>query len=240
MSLGTSRTTLPVYFNDGTRAVYLSTAGWSPVIENPMNVRSRRTRDALLGAARALLEEGGFAALTMGAVAERAGVTRRGVYLHFPSRTELVAGLFDHLAAAEGLDESLERVWAAPDAVAALTEWARHVARYHPRLLAVDRAVEHVRRSDDDAARHRARVAAAKLANCRRLADRLAAEGRLAAPWSPDTAADVIYALTTSDVVEGLLVDRGWPQQQLARGLAQVLRRTFANGHHDHDQGERP
>jgi AcrR family transcriptional regulator len=210
------------------------------VIENPTNVRSRRTRDALLAAARALLEEGGFAALTMGAVAERAGVTRRAVYLHFPSRSELVAGLFDHLAAAEGLRESLDRVWAAPDAVAALTEWAAHVARYHPRLLAVDRAVEHVRRADDDAARHRATVAAAKLANCRRLADRLAAEGRLVAPWSPETAADMIYALTTSDVVEGLLADRGWSPEQLARGLARVLRRTFANRDHEKDEGESP
>ena len=169
-----------------------------------------------------------------------AGVTRRAVYLHFPSRIELVGGLFDHLAAAEGLHESLERVWAAPDAVAALTEWAAHVARYHPRLLVVDRAVEHVRRADDDAARHRATVAAAKLTNCRRLADRLAAKGRLVALWSPETAADVIYALTTSDVVEGLLADRGWSPEQLARGLARVLRRTFANGDHEKDEGESP
>jgi AcrR family transcriptional regulator len=198
------------------------------VIDNPANARSRRTREALLSAARGLLEEGGFPALTMGAVADRAGVTRRAVYLHYPSRSELVGGLFDRLAATEGLHESLLQVWSAPHGVAALTEWAAHVARYHPRLLAVDRAVEHVRRSDPDAERHRARVAAAKLANCRRLADRLAEEGRLAQPWTPAAAADLIYALTTSDVVEALLVDRGWSREQLACGLAELLRRTLA------------
>jgi AcrR family transcriptional regulator len=200
------------------------------VIENPTNARSRRTREALLDAARSLLEEGGFSSLRMGAVAERAGVTRRAVYLHFPSRTDLVAALFDHLADSEGLDESLNAVWAAPDAVSALTHWAAHIARYHPRLLAVDRAVEHVRRSDEDAARHRARVAEAKLANCRRLADRLATEGLLAAPWTATTTADMLYALTTSDVVEGLLVDRGWSPDELACRLARLFRTTFAVG----------
>lgn len=198
----------------------------SPV-ETPTNARSRRTRAALLAAARALLEEGGFEALTMSAVADRAGVTRRAVYLHFGSRAELVAGLFDHVAGAEGLDASLQRVWDAPDAVAALEGWARHVARYHPRVLAVDRAVERVRHVDEDAARHRTRVVRAKLGNCRRLARRLEAEGVLAEPWTVETAADMLFALTSSDVVEGLTVDRRWSHERLARHLAALLRATF-------------
>jgi len=114
----------------------------------------------------------------MAAVADRAGVTRRAVYLHYASRAELVDALFGYMAKAEGLEESLARVWSAPDAVSALKEWAAHLARYHVRLLAVDRAVERVHRVDEDAAAHRRRVSAAKLASCRRLSDRLAAEGR--------------------------------------------------------------
>src|SRR4051812_19182540 len=93
-------------------------------IAEPTNARSRRTRTALLAAAHAILEEQGFEALTMTAVADRAGVTRRAVYMHFPRRAELVGAIFDHVAEAEGLAESLERVWAAPDAVSALDEWA--------------------------------------------------------------------------------------------------------------------
>src|SRR4051812_13566187 len=160
----------------------------------PVNARSRRTRETLLSAARAILEEDGFEALTMGGVAERAGVTRRAVYLHFASRAELVGGLFDHVAREEGLADSLERVWEAADAAAALDEWARHLARYHTRLLAVDRAVERVRRADADAARHRERVVRAKLVNCRRLAQRLSDEAQLAAPWTVENAADMLFA----------------------------------------------
>jgi AcrR family transcriptional regulator len=199
----------------------------SSTISEPTNARSRRTRAALLAAAQAILEEQGFEALTMSAVAERAGVTRRAVYLHFPTRTELVGALFDHVAAVEGLAESLRGVWDARDAVSALDQWAEHVARYHPRLLAVDRAVQRVWRHDPDAAAHRNRVVAEKLANCRRLARRLEDEGRLAGPWTVESATDMLFALVSSDMIEALIVDRRWSRRRLAEHLALLLRSSF-------------
>jgi AcrR family transcriptional regulator len=197
-------------------------------ITEPANARSRRTRAALLASARTILEERGFEALTMTAVADHAGVTRRAAYLHFASRAALVSALFDHIAEAERLPDSLARVWAAPDSVSALREWAAHLARYHPRLLAVDRAIERVRRTDPDAAAHRDRVAAAQLAGCRRLAAWLHREDRLAAPWTVPSAADMLYALISSDMIEALTVDRGWSTRRLARHLAVLFEATFA------------
>jgi AcrR family transcriptional regulator len=193
------------------------------------NARSRRTHAALLSAAHAILKEEGFEALTMTAVAGRAGVTRRAAYMHFPTRGALVGEMFDHVAGVEGLAESLERVWAAPDALAALDEWAAHLARYHPRLLAVDRALQRVWRTDPDAAGHRKRVVAEKLANTRRLARRLADEGRLADRWTTASAADMLFALIASDVIEALIVDRRWSRQRLADHLAALFRGAFAN-----------
>lgn len=196
-------------------------------IERPSNVRSRRTRAALLAATRAILEDEGFEALTMGAVAERAGVSRGAAYLHFASRADLVSALFRHIAETEGLARSTERVWQAPSAVEALDEWARHLARYHPRLIAVTRAVERVRRADPDATAHRRRVVRAQLANCRRLAAWLHDEGRLAPPWTVETATDMLWSLISTDMIDGLLADRGWSQRRLAERLGLLLRATF-------------
>ncbi|HEX6447138.1 MAG TPA: helix-turn-helix domain-containing protein [Streptosporangiales bacterium] len=200
------------------------------IIGEPENARSRRTREALLGAARAILEEEGFDALTMGRVAERAGVTRRSVYLHFASPTELVDALFDYVAEAENLDGSMARVWAAPDAVAALRAWATHLAEYHVRVLAVDRAVDRVRRVDEAAAAHHRRVLSAKRGNCRRLVTWLHDEGRLAAPWTVQSATDMMYVLASSDVVEGLIVDRRWSQRRFAEHMGVLLESTFVAG----------
>jgi AcrR family transcriptional regulator len=197
------------------------------VISQPANARSRRTRGRLLAAARDILEGEGFERLTMTAVAERAGVTRRSVYLHFPSRADLVNGLFAYLAEQEGLDGSLAPVWDAPDSVAALDQWARHLARYHPKLLAVSQAVERVRSSDADAAGHHQRVVDAQLTNCRRLAEWLQREERLASPWSVATATDMLFALISTDMIGRLVVDRHWSTKRLGDRLSLLLRSTF-------------
>jgi AcrR family transcriptional regulator len=199
----------------------------TPAIAQPTNARSRRTRAALLDAARDILEREGFEALTMGSVAEGAGVTRRAVYMHFSSRADLVAELFDHVADAEGLRASLEVVWESPDGISALDAWADHLATYHPRLLAVDRALQRVWRVDPDAAAHGERVVAEQLANCRRLARWLAGDGVLAQPWTVSSAADMLFALVSSEVIEALVVERAWSSRRLARHLSVLFRSTF-------------
>lgn len=194
------------------------------------NARSRRTRDALLRSGRDLVEAEGLDGLTMAAVAQRAGVTRRAAYLHFASRGDLVAALFDHVARVEGLEQSLEPVWQAADAQAALDAWAGHLARYHPRLVAVDRAVTQAAPRDPDVAAHQRRVSAAQRATCTRLAQGLADEGRLAAPWTVETATDMLFALISTDMVARLVEDCGWTEGQLADGLAALFRSTFVAG----------
>jgi len=199
-------------------------------IADPANARSRRTRTALLDAALAVIEADGFAALTMARVAGQAGVTRRAAYLHFPSRTDLVTALFDHVNGQEGLADSLAGVWSAPDARAALTEWAAHVARYHPRILAIDRASAAAADTDPDAARHRAQVSADQLAACRRVAGRLSAEGALAEPWTADSAAELLWALLSPDLLTRLLITSHWGIGDLASRLAVLLHRTLTTG----------
>jgi AcrR family transcriptional regulator len=196
-------------------------------IEEPRNARSRRTRSALLAATRALLEERGTESLTMAAVAERAGVSRRAVYLHFASRTELLTELFGYVSEQEGLTASLQPVWQAPDAAAALAEWAAHLARFHPRVLAVARAIQRVRRVDPDAAKHWELIAADQQAYCHRLATWVAREQRLAPPWTVQTAADMLWALMSYELLEELLVDRGWSTRRYRTHLAALFKSTF-------------
>src|SRR5947209_16311460 len=65
-------TPLPVYSRNYTSRILKERA--MPGTPEALNARSRRTRELLLAAARTLLEEEGFDALTMTAVAERSGV----------------------------------------------------------------------------------------------------------------------------------------------------------------------
>jgi AcrR family transcriptional regulator len=199
----------------------------SKQIGDPANTRSRRTRAALLDAARELIEAEGFDGLNMAAVADRAGVTRRAVYLHFATRAELATALFDHVSCVEDLPGSLQRVWAAPDAAAALDEWAEHLARFHPRIRAIDLAASRVADTDPAAHTHRAQVVADQQAVCRRLADWLADEQRLAPPWTAGDAADLLWALMSSDLLTRLCGDRGWSAARYGEVLAALVRSTL-------------
>jgi AcrR family transcriptional regulator len=52
------------------------------------------TRERLVAAARALLEDGGYAAASVQAIAERTGLAAGALYRHFPSKADLVVEVF--------------------------------------------------------------------------------------------------------------------------------------------------
>lgn len=193
----------------------------------PTNARSRRTRAALLDAARALLEEHGPAALTMGATAERAGVSRRSVYLHFATRADLLVALYDHVYEVEGLHDSLRPVLEAPDPVTALNEFAAHLARIRPRVRAAASAIQRQRRSDPDFAAHWEVVSRDQRRICRHLIKALYRAGMLADSWTIASATDMLWALMSGDVVDNLTLDCGWSMNKYADHLATLMRAAF-------------
>jgi len=60
--------------------------------------RGESTRERLLNAAVELLEEGGYAAATVAAIAERGKVAVGALYRHFPSKAELFVEVFRTMA----------------------------------------------------------------------------------------------------------------------------------------------
>ena len=196
-------------------------------IGEPQNARSRRTRTALLDGARRLLEDEGSGALTMERVAAEAGVSRRSAYLHVASRGELLLALLEHTDATEGLAESLRPVAEAVSVPARIDAWARHVASYHRRILPVVRAVDAARRADPDLQVVWDTAMQRWSAGCHAVAEEAEAAGALAEPWDASTAADLLWALMGVELLEDLVVDRGWSEQLYAERLALLARRTL-------------
>jgi hypothetical protein len=91
----------------------------------------------------------------------------------------------------------------------------------------VARAVQRVRRTDPDAAAQWVLVMADQQACCHRLAIWLAREQRLAPPWTVQTATDMLWALMSYELLEELMVDRGWSAGSYRTHLAALFRATF-------------
>jgi AcrR family transcriptional regulator len=196
-------------------------------IGTPRNQRSRDTRTQLLDTAWQLLEERGGAALTMASVAEAAGVSRSGLYLHFTSRGQLFVELLEHIDRRLDVAGSLRTIDEAVDAEAAVAAWARHVATSHYRLIAVVRAVDDCRHDDPDAAALWQRAATGWYGRCRSLTERIRQEGRLADPWTTTSAADLLWAHMSVRLVDDLRNGRGWSTDELAERLRLVVVRTL-------------
>jgi AcrR family transcriptional regulator len=181
----------------------------------------------VLDAAWALLEEHGVEKLTMAEVARRAGVSRRAIYLHFSSRTDLLFALHGHVNKVLSVRESVRSIYDAPDSVAALDAWVAHTVRVHTKLIRLVQAVDRARRTDPDAAALWARAMDGWLGGCRAVTAWLAREGRLAEPWTEEVAADLLWALMSVDLIEDLIEDRSWPEDMFRDRLATLAHRTL-------------
>jgi AcrR family transcriptional regulator len=195
-------------------------------IQDPQNERSRRTRAAILDATWRLLEESDDH-VSMAAVAERAGITRRSLYLHFSSRSDLLLALHAHVDTTLDLAASTQPIFDAPDAVTALRQFARHLAEFHPQIQHIDRAILRLEESDPDVASLVRQGIDAWLTGCRSVTQRLADEGRLADPWTVDTAADLLWHFMFPEVLQRLTQQRNWSSEQYRDLLTTVLIRTL-------------
>lgn len=99
------------------------TPSQKPAYRSPLReAQAKLTRARIQEAAASLLDERGAAeSITFKAVAERAGVTEMTVYRHFPTRDDLLAGLWRHLNDAMGpglgMPESVDALLAQHEAL---------------------------------------------------------------------------------------------------------------------------
>jgi AcrR family transcriptional regulator len=82
----------------------------------------RTSREAIVEAARSLLEEGGLDAVVMSAVAERVGVRGPSLYKHVVNRAALIRAIGDQVTA--DLQATLDRAMSTRDPAAELRELA--------------------------------------------------------------------------------------------------------------------
>jgi AcrR family transcriptional regulator len=186
----------------------------------------RSTREVILDAAVDLLGDRG-AAVTLEEIAERAGLSRQTVYLHFGSRTGLMIAMAQHIDEHGPLHQLLQRVFEAPTALEALDAIVSLHADYYPVIYPVAKLFMS-RKYDEEAMRAAwddRMVSRHKL--YRQVVDRLHRDGQLAPEWDVKTATDILWSLTSWELWEQLTVDREWSRDEYLTHLRVLLRRTL-------------
>lgn len=184
------------------------------------------TRESILDAAVGLFTEKG-GAVRLEDVAAEAGVSRQAVYLHFGSRTGLLIAMTQHMDSGGALPELLDGVFNAPTAIEALDAAAALHAEYHPTIYQVAQ-VFLVGRYEDEALRAAWDERMESRRNLyRTVVERLQEEALLAPEWDVERATDFLWALTSWQLWEQLVIDRGWSKDEYLDHLRTAMRQTL-------------
>lgn len=181
------------------------------------------TRQRILEAARTLLEERPGANLSMGEVANRAGLSRQGLYLHFTDRSALFLEVSRFADSTNRTPARQRRIDEAPTARDALREAIALQAWLKPRLRGVVTAIDVLRRSDPAADVAWKEREHARLERCEQVVRRLHDEGELAPCWDMTAAARCLWAVTSQRVWDDLVMDQGWSTAQYRKHLTALL-----------------
>lgn len=170
---------------------------------------SADTRARILGTAWQLIQDRGAGAVTVKEVASAAGVSRQLVYFHYQNRAGLLLAMARHRDRSSGF---LRQVAAArelspvPGFEAFLRAWCAYLAE----LVPVARALEAAYVTGDEGGdAWRDRMTELREA-CRLALERVAGEGRLAAGWTAESAADWAWARIQPSTWAHLVGMCGW------------------------------
>lgn len=183
------------------------------------------TRQRILEVTRELLIERGRG-LRLQEVAERAGVSRQALYLHFSDRQGLILALVRHMDETLELDELLARVYAAEDGRQLLERAMRLTTEFWTKVAPVASVL--VGSQEDDALRAAWRDRMAfRRGTFRRIAEDLEELGELDRSWNVDDASDLLYAVTHFDSWRELTGELGWSDDHYVEALSRLLARAL-------------
>jgi TetR/AcrR family transcriptional regulator of autoinduction and epiphytic fitness len=194
------------------------------------DAQARETRRSILDAAGLLFIAHGYAATTLQAIADQAGVAVQTVYAAFGSKRELMRQLIEATIAGDDnpgpVTEQAEAkgVAAEPD-VRRRAELDAALARaIVQRVGPIVRVAEEAAASDPELATMMEKIKAA------RRDEMLVSARQLAGPeglrLDPDEAAATLYVLYSPHVADMLMRDHGWSPQRYQAWLARMLLET--------------
>lgn len=195
-----------------------------------MSSDNRDTRGRILRAAWKLLEEGRGREVRMSDIAKEAGVSRQAVYLHFPTRTDLLVATTLYLDEVKNVDERLAASRSAHTGIERIDAFMEAWCNYIPEIYGVAKALMIM--SDTDEAAKSAwdgRLQAVR-EGCQAAIEALERDGMLSLCYSTDEATDMLSALLSVRTWEHLTSGCGWSQQIYLEKIKVVVKQAIVRG----------
>lgn len=173
-----------------------------------MSRKSSDTRARILNCTWNLLESGNKD-VRMSDIAKAAGISRQALYLHFPTRAELLVATTRHIDSVKNVDARLAASRAAASGRARLVAFVSAWGGYIPEIHGVSVAL---RASDAEAAAAWDDRMQAVRHGCAAAVRALAADETLRPNLTEERATDLLWTLLSVENWEHLVRECGWSQ----------------------------
>lgn len=192
-----------------------------------MSIKSAKTRNRILKTTWELLEGSNGAEVRMVDIAKAAGLSRQAVYLHFPTRSELliattiyldeVKHVEDHLLASRTAESGIERL-------DAFIDWW---GNYIPEIHGIAKALM-VMQDTDEAAREawNGRMQAVRH-GCLAAINALKLDNVLTSDYTVKQATDILWTTLSVRTWEHYRHECGWSQKQYIKNIKNITHRIF-------------
>ncbi|KQP95978.1 MULTISPECIES: TetR/AcrR family transcriptional regulator [unclassified Rathayibacter] len=198
--------------------------------------KARAARARVVASAQELLEERGYVATTIAAVARRAGVSPESVFKGFGTKAALVKAVFD--VAIAGDDEPVavadrpetRRIIAEPDVRTKLRLYAEGGALRSERSARIQLAVRTGAAVDPTTDELWQRIQGERLAGTAGFAAHLVGTGQLRAGIDVDEIRDVLWTTVSIEVYDLVVLQRGWTRDAYVDWVTRTLIASICGG----------
>ncbi len=187
------------------------------------------TRRAILDAAQRLFEAQGYAATSVPAIAEEAGVALKTVYVVFETKARLLGVLWDErLSGDEAVLPVTERAWYRTvldeaDAVRKLRLFASQACAVKTRSGALMEVIRNAASVEPDIAQLWNDIQTKLHDVTRSIVAQLHEKNALASGLDVTTATDILWTLNHPSVWQLLVAERGWTAEQYEQWLGEIV-----------------
>jgi len=192
-----------------------------------MSSSSSKTRSRILKASLTLLEASQGQGVRMTDIAEKAGISRQALYLHFATRAELLISTTRYLDEISKVDERLVPSRTATTGVERLESFIDSWGGYIPEIYGIAKALLAMRDTDEAAAAAWDERMQAVRHGCAAAIKALKKDGYLSADHSVEQATDVLWMMLSVRNWEQLTIECGWSQKKYIKTIKRMALRVL-------------
>ena len=148
----------------------------------------------------------------MSDIAKAVGISRQALYLHYPTRAELLIATTEHIDTVKKVNQRLELSRTAGSGVERLHFFIKAWGGYIPEIHGISVALRNMRKNDKAAAEAWDDRMQAVRHGCQAAVVAIAKDGKLKLDLSEQVATDILWTLLTIENWEKLVIDCAWPQ----------------------------